>query len=554
MYKKKLLNKIELLNRIDIHIHGAPDLCLRLLDNEEIVQAALTHKLKGIVLKSHGYETVRFAKSFYDEMGHRFVFGSYVMNSGFSCSQIEFAKQIIKRGAAILYLPTIQAENHYKMIGKKGGFSVLYKRRLVPGLEDLFAYMSEKRTTLATGHISKTELDVVLESAKKHQLATVLIVHPEYYINYLSKNEQIEIRKEFLNVLFERTCYSVLLNDPKRLHVKSLSIDKKKLEELINNIYEIGSEFSVLSSDLGQPFNLHPVTGFKEFLQLLYNQGISKQSLDWMTKANPMRVVGLWEDYLEEIVKLEYKKFICKYKTPYRAPLLGFADANNHLFISLKKLVGKHHLLPKDIFSKAKSVISLFQPFGIKLVRENARGKIPTKEWCLAYTETNKLLDLLTESLKCFIGRMGFGSERHSVFHHLSDKHDRNIKVTYMTSKWSQRHIAYIAGLGTFGLNNMLITSKGCAGRYSSLVTNMKLFPSSRPDKEYCLMKQGINCGYCRKICPSGALREANFDYLKCWRYLIDQNRISEENKMPIVNVCGKCMSGAPCSIRRPGK
>ena len=39
----------------------------------------------------------------------------------------------------------------------------------------------------------------------------------------------------------------------------------------------------------------------------------------------------------------------------------------------------------------------------------------------------------------------------------------------HIASDWSERHAAYAAGLGTFGLTRALITEKGIAGRFGSL-------------------------------------------------------------------------------------
>jgi hypothetical protein len=47
-----------------------------------------------------------------------------------------------------------------------------------------------------------------------------------------------------------------------------------------------------------------------------------------------------------------------------------------------------------------------------------------------------------------------------------------------VTSNWSERHSAYIAGLGTFCLSYSLISEKGCAGRYGTVVTDLDLEPS----------------------------------------------------------------------------
>ena len=50
-------------------------------------------------------------------------------------------------------------------------------------------------------------------------------------------------------------------------------------------------------------------------------------------------------------------------------------------------------------------------------------------------------------------------------------------------SPWSHRHMAYAAGLGTFGMHDFFITEKGCAHRTGSFVVNLKLAPNrKRPE------------------------------------------------------------------------
>lgn len=59
----------------------------------------------------------------------------------------------------------------------------------------------------------------------------------------------------------------------------------------------------------------------------------------------------------------------------------------------------------------------------------------------------------------------------------------------HIYSNWSQRHVGYIAGLGTFGLNNMLITDQGTCGRFYSLITNLPVEPDQPLQEERCLWK-----------------------------------------------------------------
>ena len=45
------------------------------------------------------------------------------------------------------------------------------------------------------------------------------------------------------------------------------------------------------------------------------------------------------------------------------------------------------------------------------------------------------------------------------------------------TSRWSERHAAYISGLGTFGLHKGLITEQGTCGRFVSVLTDLPPYP-----------------------------------------------------------------------------
>ena len=61
-------------------------------------------------------------------------------------------------------------------------------------------------------------------------------------------------------------------------------------------------------------------------------------------------------------------------------------------------------------------------------------------------------------------------------------------------SDWSHKHVAYIAGIGSFGHHHMLITNKGCCGRLGSVVTDAVIAPTSRVDRERCLFKFDGSC------------------------------------------------------------
>jgi epoxyqueuosine reductase len=80
---------------------------------------------------------------------------------------------------------------------------------------------------------------------------------------------------------------------------------------------------------------------------------------------------------------------------------------------------------------------------------------------------------------------------------------------------FSQRHAAVRAGLGEFGLNNVVVTARyGPRIRWNSVITTAALAPSPLLSAKTC---EGIGCRKCVDECPAQALRalpEAETDRL----------------------------------------
>jgi epoxyqueuosine reductase QueG len=103
----------------------------------------------------------------------------------------------------------------------------------------------------------------------------------------------------------------------------------------------------------------------------------------------------------------------------------------------------------------------------------------------------------------------------------------------------------------------MLITPKGCCGRFGSLVTDAEL--GDHPlifTKEACLMKAGKKCGKCVEKCPVSALETDAFDRRKCWDRLNENyETLDYFTDLPgTTDVCGKCAAMVPCSFGNPIK
>ncbi len=222
-------------------------------------------------------------------------------------------------------------------------------------------------------------------------------------------------------------------------------------------------------------------------------------------------------------------------------PLTGFADAADPAFADLRILVRPDHQLPRDVLPGVRTVLSYYVPIRPEISKTNIGGTVASAEWANAYTETNLLFAALNTELIELIRQQGYEAavpDGATLF-----------DETLLKSRWSQRHVARIAGLGSFGKNNMLITTSGCCGRFSSLVTTFPADPYSEKAGEYCLWKTsgGTQCGLCIRRCPAKALTADGFDRRKCYA-LCREN----ESRFPGSDVCGKCVAGLPCGYRIP--
>ena len=220
----------------------------------------------------------------------------------------------------------------------------------------------------------------------------------------------------------------------------------------------------------------------------------------------------------------------------WKTPIIKYADAQSPGMLRLKEIISPQHALPQDFLPEATVVLSYFLPFQEEIAKSNIAGQEASATWANAYLTTNTMAAHLNEHLKKWIEANGYQAE--------IPKEAAAFRKELLISAWSQRHIAYLAGHGTFGMNNLLISDVGSCGRYFSLITTLPVTPDTPVAKERCLYKKNGTCGICLKRCFSGALQASGFDRHKC--YATCQ---VNEAKYPGASVCGKCVVGLPCSF-----
>ncbi|MEM5788087.1 MAG: epoxyqueuosine reductase [Syntrophobacteraceae bacterium] len=228
----------------------------------------------------------------------------------------------------------------------------------------------------------------------------------------------------------------------------------------------------------------------------------------------------------------------------WREPLVACASACDPLFETLKEVVDPSHATPRDILPEARSVIVFFLPFRPEFGRENdSAGFHASRNWAVLYYRTNDLIRGINEHLQNYFTQAGYKSRITPATHNFDEKK--------LVSLWSHKHLGYIAGLGTFGMNHLLITPAGCCGRLGSLVTSVPITPTQRPGRELCLEKSGRECLGCYSKCVYGGLKPGEeFDRQTCYAQCLAND--SHFDDLPLVDVCGKCSCEVPCSYHSP--
>jgi len=236
--------------------------------------------------------------------------------------------------------------------------------------------------------------------------------------------------------------------------------------------------------------------------------------------------------------------------TKYRRALIGFADAFDPDFLRLRAFTNQFHRLPTDILPGARAVVSFFIPFAREIVVANGRHPFVAEEWAIAYSETNQLIEEICSSLAIKLGKEGVKANWELPTH--------NFDKESMTSYWSHKSVAKIAGLGSFGLNQMLITDSGCAGRFGGIVIDALIAPTPKSKIERCLYLVDKSCVLCVERCPNHALTITGLDKHKCYQRCLEADKaysyLTESRGLSgPFDVCGKCSIG-PCSLKNPVK
>ena len=184
-------------------------------------------------------------------------------------------------------------------------------------------------------------------------------------------------------------------------------------------------------------------------------------------------------------------------------PLVGFANGADPIFREYKARngCGTTHWMPAEIFNKQfpdsharpeeLTIVSWVLP-QTEATKASMRcqDKWPSERWARARVIGEPINDEVRKYMIRTLTGMGY-EVMAPVLHPEWTRLENEVQT--FTSKWSERHIAHAAGLGTFSFSDALITRRGIAHRLGSIIIKGYLEPDTRPYRgrfDWCLYYQ----------------------------------------------------------------
>lgn len=265
---------------VDLHVHSAPDIVARKFNDLELAKESRSQGLSALTIKSHLGETAARASLAAHNVQGIEVYGGIVLNNSVGGLNPEAVETSLKLGGKIVWMPTLDSMNHRSCIGKRGGISILEeKKHLRPEVKDILRLIGEYEVCLSTGHLSFPEAIVLVEAARREKIRATLLTHPEFWITFFPLEKQRHLLCE--NLFFERCFYSSTLEKEKNT----------SFQQSIEWIKNLGSETTIISSDLGQANNPAPAEGLETMIGELLEAGFESNSIQRMVLENPRYIL-----------------------------------------------------------------------------------------------------------------------------------------------------------------------------------------------------------------------------------------------------------------------
>ena len=285
----------------DLHVHSAPDVLPRKMDDLEMAQRIIKAGMKGYAIKSHYFVTSERASLVHSLYPECDLVGTITLNNsvgGINPAAVEMAA---RSGARLVWFPTCDGKHEQQCVFdesnpnkklpywaqiviqmKENGIvsnplTVLEEDgKLTKNALQVLEIIKKYNIILATAHLSHEETFALVKEAKNIGHEKIIITHADFPTTFYTIEEQ----KELVSMgAYIEHCYT------------TWATGKVAFETTVEQIKAIGCDHVVLGTDLGQPNSLYPDEGLLEFANKLVEAGIPEQEVVKMTVRNNVNLL-----------------------------------------------------------------------------------------------------------------------------------------------------------------------------------------------------------------------------------------------------------------------
>lgn len=283
----------------DLHVHSAPDVLPRKMDDIEMAKRIEESGMAGYAIKSHYFCTSERAQLIRQMFPSCDAVGTMTLNSsvgGINPSAVEMAA---RSGAKLIWFPTCDSahERAYVLSGqykKQPYWATIVQEMAADGnaaptvtvldekgglTEDAYKVlkvMAKYNLILATSHMSHEETFALVKGAAETGVKKIIVTHADFPTTFYTVEEQ----KKLVDMgAYIEHCYT------------TWATGKVDFETTLEQIKAIGTDHVILATDLGQKTAIYPDEGMLAFATKLYEAGFSAEEVRKTTVYNPVALL-----------------------------------------------------------------------------------------------------------------------------------------------------------------------------------------------------------------------------------------------------------------------
>ena len=285
----------------DLHVHVAPDVPRRRIDDVALARRFAELGLAGFALKSHYTSTAERAQVVSALVEDVEVVGTLALNravGGLNALAVEIAA---REGARIVWMPTVDspAETAGRTEPRAGDNVPQWARLqhelrslglsvepvhvthpeggLLPEARDVLRAVARHGLVLATGHLARDDTFTIVDAALEEGVEAIVVTHPEFPCQDFSLEDQLALAER--GCLLER-CLSTPLSG------------KTTWEHVFDGVRAVGPVRSLFSSDCGNPDYPPVEDGLALWADRLLGAGFDEDETREMIVGQSRRLTG----------------------------------------------------------------------------------------------------------------------------------------------------------------------------------------------------------------------------------------------------------------------